>query len=198
MKGIVYDCEIIRCIPPQGIAMTTLETGEVYFNRFGDGFQYCGGWEDYENMGISVICAIELESDKSYTFIHPETSNFQNLVYSVQQNGQIAGFNSINFDDKLCRANGIAVTTNFDLLQEIRLAAYGSANWVDCPKGHSYKLDAIARANGYAKTGSGSLAPQLWQQGKRQEVVDYCMNDAKITKELILLFLDGKLKNPNW
>ena len=37
----------------------------------------------------------------------------------------------------------------------------------------------------------------LWQQGKHQEVIDYCMNDVKITKELILLFLDLHLKDPN-
>jgi hypothetical protein len=198
MKGIVYDCEILRCIPSKEIEIVSLEKREDYFNRFGDGYQYCGGWEDFENMGITVICAIELKSDRTYTFVHPNVARFQELVYSTQKNNnKICGFNSANFDDRLCAANSIAVATDFDLLEQVRLAAYGSTNWQDCPKGHSYKLDAIARANGFAKTGSGSLAPQVWQQGKYQEVIDYCMNDVKITKELILVFLENKLKDPN-
>ena len=183
MKGIVYDCEIIRCIPSRDSKSTE--------------YEYCSGWDDFGGMGISVICAIELETDRIYTFVHPEVAHFQQLIYSVQQTGKIAGFNSLNFDDKLCYVNGIAVNTDFDLLCEVRVAAYGSPGWEDCPKGYSYKLDAIALNHGFAKTGSGTLAPQLWQQGRCQEVIDYCVNDVKITKELILLFLDGKLKDPN-
>ena len=33
------------------------------------------------------------------------------------------GFNSLNFDDKLLAANGMNVTTDFDLLAEVRVAA---------------------------------------------------------------------------
>lgn len=184
MKGIVYDCEIIRCIPHR--------------HEFNEDYEYCKGWDDFDGMGISVICAIELESDRSYTFVHPNITNFQQLINSTKLNhGSIAGFNSMSFDDNLCVTNGIIVKTDFDLLREVRFAGYGSVNWEDCPKGYTYKLDAIARANGFAKTGSDSLAPQLWQQGKHQEVIDYCMNDVKITKELITLFLDNKLKDPN-
>ncbi|MCC3459789.1 MAG: hypothetical protein EAZ73_09070 [Oscillatoriales cyanobacterium] len=198
MKGIVYNCEILRCIPPKGIEIVSLDVGEDYFNRFGDRYQYCGGWKDFENMGIAVICAIELESDRTYTFVHPNVTHFQELVYSTQKIGsKICGFNSANFDDVLCAANSIAVATNFDLLEQVRFAAYGSTNWQDCPKGHSYKLDAIARANGFAKTGSGELAPKLWQQGKCQEIIHCCTNDVRITKELILLFIKHKLKDPN-
>ncbi|MGB8688907.1 MAG: hypothetical protein WCD53_16435 [Microcoleus sp.] len=188
MKGIIYDCEIIRCIPgkdsnPMVDSQTT-------------NYEYCKGWDDFDGMGISVICAMELESDRTYTFVHPQIADFQNLV-SSEETGKICGFNSLSFDDNLCLANGIKVKTDFDLLAQVRLAAYGSESWQDCPKGFTYKLDAIARANGFAKTGSGSLAPQLWQKGKCQEVIDYCMNDVKITKELILLFLDRHLKDPN-
>lgn len=183
MKGIIYDCEIIRCIPGQDFNLTD--------------YEYCKGWDDFEGIGISVICAMELESDRTYTFVHPHVADFQNLVFFTQQTGKICGFNSLSFDDNLCTANEIQVKTDFDLLAQVRLAAYGSESWQDCPKGFTYKLDAIARANGFAKTGSGSLAPQLWQQGKHQEVIDYCMNDVKITKQLILLFLNGNLKDPN-
>lgn len=109
----------------------------------------------------------------------------------------IIGFNSKQFDDNLCRANGIDVITTYDLLEEIRLVAFGSTRWEDTPEGHNYSLDAIAKANGMTKTGHGALAPQLWQEGKHQEVIDYCVNDVKLTVELLNLGLKGKLINPN-
>lgn len=80
---------------------------------------------------------------------------------------------------------------------EIRRAAYGSTKWDKQPKGHSYSLDAVAKANGMAKTGSGEKAPKLWQQGKRQEVINYCQFDVRITYELLRLGIEGNLKDPN-
>ena len=61
----------------------------------------------------------------------------------------------------------------------------------------SYKLDAIARANGMAKSGDGQMAPLLWQQGKRQEVIDYALNDVRITRDILKLGLKGELVDPN-
>jgi hypothetical protein len=79
----------------------------------------------------------------------------------------------------------------------VRRSAYGSVNWQDQPEGYSYSLDAIARANGYAKTGNGALAPQLWQDGKYREVIDYCLNDCQITRKLFLKYKNGELIDPN-
>jgi hypothetical protein len=109
----------------------------------------------------------------------------------------LIGFNSKNFDDKLLQANGINLSTDYDVLEQIRIAAYGSPNWQACPKGFSYSLEAITSANGFKKTGHGALAPQLWQDGKRQEVISYCINDCLITKEILLLGMNGLLKDPN-
>ena len=181
---LIYDCEIIKCIP----------TGA----RFSE-YEYCEGWDDFKNMGISVI---GFYSDKipwsslfnAYSHSLKPFDNFQRII---DNESQIIGFNSKNFDDKLCQTNGINITTTYDLLEEIRIAAFGSPDWQDTPKGFSYSLDAIARANGRVKTGSGALAPQLWQEGRKQEVIDYCINDVKLTVEILRLGLKGKLKDPN-
>ena len=179
---LVYDCEIIKCIP----------TGATFSD-----YEYCGGWTDFENMGISVIGFYSNKQSlwfNGYCYCLAPFHDFQRLVNSESK---IVGFNSKNFDDNLCKANGINITTNYDLLEEIRIAAFGSKHWEDTPKGHSYSLGMIASANGAAKTGKGELAPQLWQEGKHQEVIDYCVNDVKLTVELLNLGLKGKLINPN-
>lgn len=41
-KILIYDCEIIKAIrDPKKVDLAHIE--------------YCNGWDDYENMGISVI-----------------------------------------------------------------------------------------------------------------------------------------------
>jgi hypothetical protein len=110
----------------------------------------------------------------------------------------LVGFNSKGFDDKLLAANGLeGIETHYDLLEEIRIAAGFDAHFSSVPKGYSYKLDALAKANGSAKTGSGELAPVLWQQGKKQEVIDYCKMDVEITSKILNLGLAGELIDPN-
>jgi DEAD/DEAH box helicase domain-containing protein len=179
MKILFYDCEIIKCLP----------------DRLGarkPGFEYCDGWRDFQNMGISCIgysSGLNGELIASIAPFEDFSAAFEGAI--------IIGFNSRDFDDNLCAANGIEISTHYDLLEEVRIAAYGSISWKNQPKGYSYSLGAIGEANGFPKTGSGALAPELWQQGKYQEVLDYCLNDVALTRHLFKLGLTGKLIDPN-
>ena len=65
---LIYDCEIVRCIPPKGVNVVVDNPSE-YFHRFGDRLEYCSGWDDFENMGISVVGLADLDSDYSEAFI---------------------------------------------------------------------------------------------------------------------------------
>jgi hypothetical protein len=168
MKGIIYDCEIIKCIPSYDESEPDLE--------------YCGGWEDFANMGISVIGAYELETNRYRIFLKDNLDEFQNLV---EQSEHIIGFNSISFDDNLCRANGINITTTYDLLCEVRIASGQPPHYTPRRTRGGYSLDALAYANlNCRKSGSGAKAPILWQQGRIGEVIDYCLNDVQITVAL--------------
>lgn len=178
MDILIYDCEIIKCIPEK--------TGNN-----DPRYQYCGGWRDFQNMGLSVIGTGSLNG---YFYAHENLTDF---IQEANEYDLIVGFNSKAFDDNLLRANGARFSTDYDLLEEIRLAAYGSTSWQGQPRGYSYSLDALAKANGMAKTGHGALAPKLWQDGKHQEVIDYCLNDVRLTADLLKLGLEGKLIDPN-
>lgn len=193
MKCLLYDCEIIRCIPQRGVDCNPT-------------LQWCGGWTDYANQGISVIgFAIwtgEAEIEYGVKVLDPNVSedarNARKLFRFLSSTAdRVLGFNSRNFDDKLCLAHGIEVGTHYDVLEEVRVAAFGSSRWQDTPRGRSYALGALAEANGMAKTGTGELAPVLWQRGKHQEVIDYCLQDVKITVEILQLGLAGELTDPN-
>jgi hypothetical protein len=71
-----------------------------------------------------------------------------------------------------------------DILQEI-WAANGARF---SPSG----LDAVCKANfGTSKTGNGALAPVDWQRGNYGKVIDYCMNDVRMTNQIMDLVLSG-------
>jgi len=209
MRELFFDTEIVNLIPS---------------GKPEPSYRYCKGWTDYEGMGISVIgCyASWLEDIDKYKYFILDNNYWENvwteklpeLPYEdiahlgyLEVSGQanlfrkllykadnIIGFNSINFDDRLLKANSINVDTTIDLLQEVRKAAKNHK--VD-GRG-SYKLGLLAEHNlPYTKSGSGELAPVLWQEGKYNEVVSYCLNDVRLLKDLYYMYLDNKLINPN-
>jgi hypothetical protein len=168
LKKLFYDCEIIKCIPSRD------------YND--PKYQYCDGWQDFENMGVSVVGAYADWLQLYFTFENDQLSKFERLV---QDADEIIGFNSICFDDLLIQANGIEIKTTYDLLCEVRVAAGMPPFFVKGITRGGYSLGAIAEINlGTGKTGSGELAPMLWQDGKREEVKNYCLNDVKLLVEL--------------
>jgi len=173
---IVYDCEIIK-----GIAKKDEE-------RLPD-IEYCEGWRDFSNMGISTICAYDFNTRRYHVFLKDNFEQFQKLVDETEL---IIGFNSLAFDNPLCRANGINVPDekSWDLLVEIWAGA-GLSRTFEYPTHVGFSLDACSEANfGTKKSGNGALAPVDWQRGKYGTVIDYCVNDIKLTKELVTLVIE--------
>lgn len=186
-RGLIYDCEIIKRIPPT--------SGELE-----PGYEYAAGWGDFENLGISVIATADYMSGAVYCFTADDVrynwKEFQRFV-DLHGDGEIIGYNSINYDDKLCAANGIRVKTTFDLLQKIRFAAYRSYLWEDQPEGFNYTLANICQANGERKLGSGADSAKLWQDGKFDEVIKIATHDVTITRIMCIKFVEGELIDPN-
>ena len=169
IKVLIYDCEIIRCIPEKN-------------GKPKPGLDYCAGWNDHANMGISLIGAW-LSWDDSIR-LYPQSA-FNKFQEAVNQADLIVGFNSVSFDDKLCRANGIQIQTGYDLLQEVWWAAGMPRQYTYGQTRAGYKLENLAQANlGKGKSGSGEFAPVLWQQGKQWAVANYLTDDILITKAI--------------
>lgn len=192
-KILIYDCEIIKAIrDPKKVDLAHIE--------------YCNGWDDYENMGISVIGVNAIFDDID------EVTNFNTLLnnnvmeqlnafqYGLNVTDVLVGFNNQSFDDKLLKANGFIIPDtiiNYDLLAEIWEGAGLGREFV-YPTHAGFGLDAICKANGLGeKSGDGANAAILWQKGKHQEVIDYCENDIRLTRKLFDLIQEtGEIKDP--
>jgi hypothetical protein len=179
---LIYDTEIIRAIPDRKAPNL-------------DGIEYCAGWHDHANMGVSVIGAYDYGADRYRIFLK---DNFAEFVALAAASRPLIGFNSLSFDDRLCAACGITTTpTDYDLLVEMWGAA-GLGATFNYPTHAGFGLDATAKENlGNGKTGDGARAAILWQRGEFGKVIDYCLEDVRLTKRLIDRVLrDGGLRDP--
>jgi hypothetical protein len=184
LNAIIYDIEIEKAIPDRdGL---NLEAG----------VEYCDGWKDFKNMGISVIGVYDYVEDRLLHYLKPQLQEFAALV---ARRDLVIGFNNRSFDDQLLAANGITVprAKSYDILVEI-WAADGLGPAFNHRTHGGYGLDRVCAVNfGLNKTGSGDLAPVMWQRGQHQEVIDYCMNDVALTREIMDRILRGEpIRNP--
>lgn len=183
MDAIIYDCEIIKAIPPKNGAPQ-------------DNIEYCEGWRDFENMGISVIGVYDWQHDSTHVFLQDNLAGFINLI---EDRSVIIGFNSIAFDNNLCLgAKNIVVprSKSWDLLAEIWVAS-GLPRTFRYPDSLGFSLDAVCQNNQLGlKSGNGAMAPVLWQKGLYGQVIDYCLRDVHLTRRAVELALAGQLKSP--
>ena len=178
---LVYDTEIVKAI---------LKEEEKRI----EGIEYCDGFHDHKNCGISVICAHDWKTGRYRVFTQESFKEFEELA----SQRLLAGFNSISFDDQVLNANGLKVKTGYDLLVEC-WAADGLGPEYEYPSHAGFGLNVLSKANGLAgKTGHGAKAPVDWQRGNYGSVIDYCLEDVRLTSILIHQVMHGKgrLINP--
>jgi len=180
---LIYDCEIEKAILGKN-------------ERPIEGIEYCEGWRDFSGMGISCIGAYDYREDRYRVFCRDNFDEFQALVDS---RAVIVGFNSIGFDNPLCAAHQITVPDekSYDILVEVWVAA-GLSSKFKYPSHIGYGLGDICEVNfGLQKTGHGAVAPVQWQRGEIGAVIDYCLNDVRITKRVLDHIIErGYLMNP--
>lgn len=165
LHAIVYDLEIINCVPDAG--------------PNDPNYTYCKGWGDKEGMGVSVVTAIDMWTGRPYVFLEDNLMDFQDLV-STRTN--LIGFNSIDFDDKVMAAAGVPVTTTWDLKKALGGVLPGGTR----VKGRG--LADYLRVNFPGQEGKsmhGSEAPRAWQRKEYGRVIDYCGGDTFWTAKLV-------------
>lgn len=127
-----------------------------------------------EKLDVSVVCAYFYADDswRSYT-----VDTIPQLLKDLEAADCLIGYNSVGFDVPVLNkyyAGDLLQVPQLDMLDKIRESL-----------GYRIKLDDVAAATvGTHKSAHGLQAVAWWKEGKVQEIIDYCMQDVKVTKEV--------------
>ena len=171
-KTLIYDCEILND-------------------------PLIHGWSNYAALGVTVIGFYTSWTDTLQALDMRDPAYLSKFQEIVNQADEVVGFNSISFDDNLLLAHGVLVATTCDLLCEIRQASGQPRHYVAGATRPGYSLGNIAQANGLGgKSGHGAEAPLQWQRGEYDAVIDYCLHDVTLTRQIYELMSNNLLVDP--
>jgi hypothetical protein len=156
-----------------------------------------GDWKSHRPLGIA--CAATRLNDSDETLLwhggkhskrparqmnRQEAARLVNyLANQVRRGYTIVTWNGVGFDfDVLAEESG--------MLEKCRKLAFEHVDMmfhILCQLGYGIGLDSAARGMelaGKEEGMNGALAPRLWKEGRRNEVLKYVAHDVRITMEL--------------
>src|SRR3989344_6448591 len=150
-------------------------------------FAYVGK-NDPVLLDIALVAIHDSLTDSYSTYLEEDLPKLWQIL---ERSDILIGFNSDHFDIPILNkyyTGSLTGIKSVDLMKEIQKVL-----------GRRIKLDSVASATlGKNKSADGKLANVWWRQGEKQKVVDYCIDDVKITKELYEHMLKhGKVKYPD-
>lgn len=144
---------------------------------------FAGGEKrDHRKLGVSFVGIYEEVGEKLHGFFEEE---MRKLWPILEKADLIVGYNVLKFDYPV-----LAPYYSGDLYKLPTLDLMVATQEV---VGFRLKLNDLARATlGEVKNRPGSEAVWLYQQGKLDELAQYCLNDVKLTYGLYTTVRDGQ------
>lgn len=141
-----------------------------------------GGWHRADRMGISVAVLYDSAADCFKTYRENEIPE---LIRDLQTFDLVVGFNNKRFDNRVLSAYSVfnlASLPTLDIMEKI-------ANRL----GYRLSLDRLAEHTlGVKKTANGLQALQWYKEGRMNEIIRYCRQDVKITRDIFLFGLKNR------
>lgn len=151
------------------------------------GIAYATGFDDFDNMRIAVLCALEIRGSRPPQVFQED--NLKDFSRLIRPSVTLISFNGYGFDAPLLqRRYGIHIPARFhyDLLAEWKRVT-----------GKRVSLDHLAKANDLpGKNGEGVRAPWDWNAGQCGRVINYCFNDCFLLARLMeMVIRSGVLRD---
>jgi len=125
-------------------------------------------------LDMSVVCIHDSLTNTCSGFTE---DNLKDLWPILEQADMLITWNGDHFDIPLLNkyySGDLTAIKSLDLMREVQKVL-----------GRRLKLDTAAEATlGRHKSGNGLEAIEWWRNGEVQKVIDYCIADVKLTKEL--------------
>jgi len=136
------------------------------------------GKDNFDALEVSLIGVYSYLKDKFFSF---EEHQFDEFGEMIKNAGAIIGFSISRFDLPVLKKH-FSVEDGFDIFSIPRIDILDE---IEISSGMRIGLDHLARVNlGVGKNGTSLEAPNLYRDGKMEELKNYCLNDVKITKDL--------------
>ena len=135
-----------------------------------------GGWGNIQYMKLAAGVTMEASSGKYRVYYEDDIDG---LVEALKKADLVVGFNLLRFDYIVLEGYGLQVANKvktLDLLADITKTL-----------GHRLKLDSLCQATlGSQKSADGLQSLQWVKEGRLDLVVEYCMQDVRLTRDLYL------------
>jgi DEAD/DEAH box helicase domain-containing protein len=129
---------------------------------------------DFSNLEITVVGTHDSETNEYKGFFREDFPQMWKLFESADI---LVSYNGDHFDIPILNkyyAGDLTKIKSVDLLKEVREVL-----------GRRLKLQSIAEATlGHGKSADGLLAMEWWAQGKKDEVMKYCIEDVRVTHDI--------------
>ncbi len=146
-----------------------------------------GGWNSTHLLGVSCAVVYEFGADKYRVYGPDDVMKLRDRLLMADR---IGGWNTWKFDYPVIwglpgreRVRELLSKTD-DMLRRV-WQSLGLDPEGFSPKHGGWSLDIVAQATiGAAKSGFGGDAPKWFQAGNWARLVDYCIQDVKLTRDL--------------
>lgn len=133
-----------------------------------------GGWKNFKQLEVSIACAYD---SKTRGFISYTEDKLGDLVALCKER-LLIGYNLIGFDLPILEKYGLPPVSELDVF-DIMLDFHNVSGW------KFVKLEKIAKATlGTGKSADGLMAVEWWKQGEVQKIIDYCLKDVEVTRDI--------------
>ena len=135
--------------------------------------QEVGGWDHVDKLGISVACAYDSKTDQFLSFRENELKQ----LFELCEDRLVVGYNIRGFDIPVMVPYGLNPKRLdvFDILYDLEALT----------RQRFLKLEYVARGTlGTGKSADGLAAVEWWKQGQIQKIIDYCIQDVKVTRDV--------------
>lgn len=135
-----------------------------------------GGWKNFKQLEVSVACAYDSRTDQFLSYTEDKLGE----LVALCKERLVIGYNIVGFDLPILEKYGLPPASELDVF-DIMLDVHNVSGW------KFVKLEKIAQATlGSGKSADGLMAVEWWKQGEVQKIIEYCLKDVEVTRDVFL------------